>query len=279
MTGGFVASVVLVVLVIVATTPEYARPAHEVAAGVPSVAGSPAPVTAAVEHEDPDPISAPPDQLTGYRWPLRAGKVLAWFGPGKGGLIRDKGGRLHEGIDIATFCTAPVTAAHKGIVKAAGRDALGEVGFDATRDQVADLHRRHIPRKRDGSGSDGSGKDVLPITVVIDDGNGYRSVYRHLADVTVKRDEKVKAGALIGHVGQTGGAPRCHLQYELVRMDGEWLRVAEGEGKRVGYPKWIRERVDPLLVLDLDAKDAPGFASRNPPPGVASESTVANDQS
>jgi hypothetical protein len=36
--------------------------------------------------------------------------------------------------------------------------------------------------------------------------------------------------------------------------------------KRVGYPKWIRERVDPLLVLALDAKGAPKASKRNPPP-------------
>ena len=74
-------------------------------------------------------------------------------------------------------------AAHKGTVVAAGRDVLGEVGFEADREVIVELHQKHISRKK---GAEDGGKDALPITVVIDDGNGYRSVYTHLTDVAVK---------------------------------------------------------------------------------------------
>jgi hypothetical protein len=40
------------------------------------------------------------------------------------------------------------------------------------------------------------------------------------------------------------------MRYQLVRMDGSWLRVADAERAR-GYPGWVREHVDPLLVLDV----------------------------
>jgi murein DD-endopeptidase MepM/ murein hydrolase activator NlpD len=277
MTGGFVAAVVAIALLIVVVTPEYDGPPLRVAGpGLPRPSGSP---TASAEPEiDEEPTSPPPTDLTGYRWPLRGARVLTWFGPSKDGSIRTDDGRIHEGIDLASICEAPVTAAHKGTVKAAGRDALGEVGFEANREEIAALHRRHISRrKRD----DAEAKDVLPITVVIDDGNGYRSVYKHLADVAVEVGEKVKAGTVIGHTGQTGGVTRCQVQYELVRWDGEWRRVADGEVRRLGYPRWIRERVDPLLVLSLDVKGAPKATRRNPPPEgtmPAQEATVGSAQ-
>jgi murein DD-endopeptidase MepM/ murein hydrolase activator NlpD len=261
MTGGFVAAVVAIALLVIVTTPEYDRPPLQVAAvGLPTPSSSPA-VTA--DLVDDGPTSPAPTELTGYRWPLRGARVLTWFGPSKGGFIRTDDGRIHEGIDLASTCEATVTAAHKGTVKAAGRDALGEVGFDANREEIAALHRKHISRKKR---DDADAKDVLPITVVVDDGNGYRSVYKHLADVAVTPGAKVKAGTVIGRTGQTGGVTRCQVQYELVRWDGEWRRVADGEIERVGYPKWIRERVDPLLVLSLDMKGAPKATRRNPPP-------------
>ena len=113
-----------------------------------------------------------------------------------------------------------------------------------------------------------AGKDVLPITVVIDDGNGYRSLYKHLAEVAVEPGQKVKTSTVIGTTGQSGGVARCQVQYELVSMEGEeWQRVAQEEIERMGYPKWIRERIDPLRVLSLDVKGAPKPTRRNQPPG------------
>ncbi len=56
---------------------------------------------------------------------------------------------------------------------------------------------------------------TLPIVVVIDDGNGYRSVYAHFGKVVVKKGQVVKAGQLLGYEGQTGRASGCHLHYGL----------------------------------------------------------------
>jgi hypothetical protein len=218
----------------------------------------------------PAPDSLPPEELTGYSWPLRAARVLAWFGPDEQGFLKTDEGRVHEGIDLLSRCEAPVMAAHKGRVVAAGRDVLGAVGFEANRKEIAELHENHIGQKK-GEGI----KDALPITVVIDDGNGYRSLYKHLADVAVEPDQKVKAGTVIGTTGQSGGVTRCQVQYELARMDAGWQRVAREEIERMGYPKWIRERVDPLRVLSLDAKGAPRVSRRNPPPDTASSGTDA----
>jgi murein DD-endopeptidase MepM/ murein hydrolase activator NlpD len=270
MTGGFVAAVVAVVLLILVATPEYDRPASPaVGAAFAEPPVTPLPVTERRADDPPAPDSLPPEELAGYRWPLRAARVLAWFGPDKDGFLKTDDGRIHEGIDLASRCEAPVTAAHKGTVVAAGRDVLGEVGFEADPERIDELQQKHISRKK---GSADGGRDVLPITVVIDDGNGYRSLYKHLAAVAVKRGQRVKPGTVIGTTGQSGGVARCQVHYELVRMDGDWQRVAQEEIERMGYPKWIRERIDPLRVLSLEVKGAPRATRRDPAPGTAAAS-------
>ena len=82
-------------------------------------------------------------------------------------------------------------------------------------------------------------------------------------------EQKVRRGEVIGNVGSTGGAPVCMLQYELVRMDGGWMRVALDAVRDrglpdEGFPRYARERVDPLRVLRLDGKRAP--LQPQPPP-------------
>lgn len=246
---------------IVILTPEYARPA--VSADGPHASASPSldPFAQKASTEELGPSSKPPSELKGYAWPTKRGRIIGWFGPSKSGLIEVSGARVHEGLDIASSCGAQVMAAHKGKVLAAGRDFARAMGFDATGAEIARFTKR-LDKKLGKAGA----KEALPITVVIDDGNGYRSVYKHLADVTVERGDRVKRGAVIGHVGQTGGVTPCHVQYELVRMDGEWLRVAGREAKEMGYPRWIRERVDPTLVLEVGAKPGPRVTKGFPRP-------------
>lgn len=56
--------------------------------------------------------------------------------------------------------------------------------------------------------------------VVIDHGNGWKTRYSFLADITVSRGRPVKAGAAIGSVGISLGAFAPHLHYE-VHHNGE----------------------------------------------------------
>ena len=56
---------------------------------------------------------------------------------------------------------------------------------------------------------------TLPIVIVIDDGDGYRSIYAHFSKVVVKRGDVVKAGDFLGYEGMTGHASGCHLHYGL----------------------------------------------------------------
>ncbi|NOZ62780.1 MAG: peptidoglycan DD-metalloendopeptidase family protein [Calditrichaeota bacterium] len=52
--------------------------------------------------------------------------------------------------------------------------------------------------------------------VVIDHGNGYRTVYGHMHSVKVRMGQKVKRWDVIGTVGQTGRATGPHLHYEVI---------------------------------------------------------------
>ena len=221
---------------------------------------TPAPVEIATSEPSPTgPVSVRPEQLTGYRWPMqRKARITSFYDHRDTGFLAIDGERIHEGLDMTTFCGDQVWAAHSGTVLTAGRRFGPFVGFS----EPLDAFYRHL--QRTGRMTD------LPIVVVIDDGNGYRSAYVHLMDTTVKAGQRVKAGQLIGHLGDTGNASGCHLHYELVRMDGPWMSVAKERVKEDRYPRFVRERVDPLRVLSLRDKGAaqliPGVNRPKDPP-------------
>ncbi len=56
--------------------------------------------------------------------------------------------------------------------------------------------------------------------IVIKHENGFYTLYAHLSAILVKNGDVVKAGDLIGQVGQSGGATGAHLHLE-VRQGGD----------------------------------------------------------
>ena len=93
----------------------------------------------------------------------------------------------------------------------------------------------------------------LPIVIVVDDGNGYRSIYAHFSKIAVKAGQTIRAGEFLGWEGRTGFATGCH-------------------------------RIDPLLVLPPRPAPSPSHApgsshapssSPNPPSGSALDPLVA----
>ncbi len=195
--------------------------------------------------EPPAPL--PPDQLTGYAWPLPRGRITQGFGPSRLGALVVDGERYHDGLDIATFCGDRVLAAHDGVVLAAGRR------FDPYAGWVGSLEP-HIKRL-DELGIWYS----LPIAVVIDDGNGYRSIYAHLSRTKVRPGQRVRAGQLIGYEGQTGFATGCHLHFGLFSpLETATMALRADIVKRTKYPAREIARIDPLLVLPARATQASG---------------------
>jgi len=92
--------------------------------------------------------------------------------------------KFHEGIDLTAPRGTNIYAAASGKVIIAGNH-------------------------RDGYGN----------KVVIDHGNGYKTLYAHLHKIKVKYGQEVKLASIIGEVGNTGGSISPHLHYE-VQIDG-----------------------------------------------------------
>ncbi len=87
--------------------------------------------------------------------------------------------RMHEGIDIITNVGTPVHASGDGIIDFVGiRGGLG-------------------------------------LSIEIDHGFGYRSVYAHLSKVLVKEGTKISRGDLIAKTGNSGLSTGPHLHYEV----------------------------------------------------------------
>jgi murein DD-endopeptidase MepM/ murein hydrolase activator NlpD len=179
-----------------------------------------------------------PAELTGYAWPLTRGRITLPFKAIPGGTRIKDGKLFHDGVDLATFCGDTVRAAHDGVVLAAGRRFDDFVGW------IGDLgpYYRILDRKKLW--------DDLPIVVVIDDGNGYRSVYAHFSKITVGVGDIVHAGKRIGYEGMTGHASGCHVHYGLFSpLETKTFGVRADILKRLRVPRLEIARIDPLLVL------------------------------
>ncbi|MGB9661704.1 MAG: peptidoglycan DD-metalloendopeptidase family protein [Moorellaceae bacterium] len=70
------------------------------------------------------------------------------------------------------------------------------------------------------------------LCVILDHG-GLKTMYGHLADIAVRKGEKVKAGQVIGYIGNTGLSTGPHLHFS-VYINGwpanpeEWLKIPSG---------------------------------------------------
>jgi murein DD-endopeptidase MepM/ murein hydrolase activator NlpD len=186
----------------------------------------------------PDPTPPPVASLTGYRSPLPNGRLTLPFGPSPWGSRIVDGEKFHDGIDLATFCGDRIVAAHAGTVLAAGRRYDQHMGWVGDLDPYLD---RLEKKKLYGT---------LPMVVVVDDGNGYRSVYAHFGKVVVKKGATVKAGQLLGYEGMTGRASGCHLHYGVFSpLETATFRIDPGVVKRMKVPPLQIARIDPMLVL------------------------------
>ena len=212
------------------------------AASSPTAAASVLPASPAAAIASPVLTTAPSEPATaglaGYHWPLDHGRITAAFGPLTGGVVLADGVPYHDGVDIASFCGDRIVAAHDGVVLAAGRHVDRYLGWDG---DIAAYHAR-----LDATGLWGS----RAIIVIIDDGNGFRSVYVHLERATVEIGQGVHAGDLIGYEGQTGYATGCHLHYSIFDP--------EDPGRFQTLPRLVKSehlpaqevaRIDPLAIL------------------------------
>lgn len=87
--------------------------------------------------------------------------------------------KMHDGIDIITDIGTPVFATGNGVVDFVGR------------------------------------KGGYGLTIEIEHGFGYRTVYAHLSSAKVKEGQKISRGDLIAKTGNSGLSAGPHLHYEV----------------------------------------------------------------
>jgi murein DD-endopeptidase MepM/ murein hydrolase activator NlpD len=208
----------------------------------PAISGAPAPTVgrgaSPLVRTGERPTAPDLARLTGYGWPLAKGRLTAPFGRFPGATFLDDGHAVHDGIDVASFCGDRVVAAHDGVVIAAGRHFDDEIGW------LGDLGPYYARLDE---------KDLwrtLPIALIVDDGNGYRSVYAHFERVVVHVGDRIRGGHLVGYEGRTGHATGCHVHYGLVSpLETARFSVRTDVAKRLRTPAFEIARVDPLAVL------------------------------
>jgi len=183
-------------------------------------------------------VPTSPAEPSGYQWPLPNGRLTLPFGPWHDGTRVVDGEPFHDGLDLATFCGDRIVAAHSGVVLAAGRHYDRQIGW------IGDLGPYFERLDTESLWV------TLPIVVVIDDGNGYRSIYAHFGKIVTKRGQTVRAGQLLGYEGRTGHASGCHLHYGLFSPE-ETARfgIDPVVDEHMKLPPWEIARIDPLLVL------------------------------
>jgi murein DD-endopeptidase MepM/ murein hydrolase activator NlpD len=96
------------------------------------------------------------------------------------GLITQRYGPWHRGIDLATNLGTPVKASDAGFVVFAGWS------------------------------NDGYGYHII-----IDHGHGFQTLYAHLSKMLVNAGQSVAQGMVIGAVGSTGNSTGPHLHFEV----------------------------------------------------------------
>ena len=122
------------------------------------------------------------------RWPVASGEVQTKFGTVTHPILKTK--TENSGIDISTRAGSPVFAV-----------ADGEVSLLS-----------FIP----GFGN----------VLIVNHFDGYRTVYAHMADITVAEDQRVSEGMEIGKSGETVSGSMLHFEiwYEKVKQNPEtWL--------------------------------------------------------
>jgi murein DD-endopeptidase MepM/ murein hydrolase activator NlpD len=146
------------------------------------------------DGEMPDePILSPRNNLANVTTP-NAGAVSAtgkWLWPAAGSI--SQGYRpWHKAVDIANRSGGPILAADAGTVIVSGWP--------------------------DNSGYGNR--------VILDHGNGYKTLYAHMSKLAVKAGQTVKRGDKLGDMGSTGRSTGTHLHFEIRTAKGNADPVA-----------------------------------------------------
>ena len=162
-----------------------------------------APAAATVAQSQPKPATVPVQQKVAAAQPTQTARAITpavdpapdtktitsatmptfrW--PVRGRVINGFGpktaGAQNDGINVAVPEGTPIKAAEDGVVAYAGNELKSYGNL-----------------------------------VLIRHSNGYVTAYAHASEITVKRDEPIKRGQVIGKSGQTGGVSAPQLHFEI----------------------------------------------------------------
>ena len=114
-----------------------------------------------------------------FRFPLPFGRLTSGYGARDNPFTGDS--EFHRGIDLAAPMSTEVYAARDGSVSA--------IGYDP----------------------------VMGKMVILNHEAGYQTIYGHLEEISVRLNEEVRSGMIIGAVGTTGYSTGPHLHFEIRR--------------------------------------------------------------
>jgi murein DD-endopeptidase MepM/ murein hydrolase activator NlpD len=114
-----------------------------------------------------------------FRFPLPFGRLTSGYGARDDPFTGHS--EFHHGIDLAAPPGTEVYAARDGQVSATGYDS------------------------------------VLGKMIIVDHQAGYQTIYGHLMEITVRLNDEVRSGMIIGKVGSTGYSTGPHLHFEVRR--------------------------------------------------------------
>ncbi len=114
-----------------------------------------------------------------FRFPLPFGRLTSGYGARDNPFTGDS--EFHRGIDLAAPVNTEVYAARDGSVSA--------IGYDP----------------------------VMGKMVILNHEAGYQTIYGHLEEISVRLNEEVRSGMIIGAVGTTGYSTGPHLHFEIRR--------------------------------------------------------------
>lgn len=115
-----------------------------------------------------------------FSWPIEGKpRIASFFGWRKKGSRRNRGERMHEGIDIS--------------------GVKGQKIFASASGRVIDVAYVR-----------GYGR-----TVIVYHGGGWSTLYAHLSKYKVRKSQDINAGDVVGLMGRTGRAQAVHLHFEI----------------------------------------------------------------
>jgi murein DD-endopeptidase MepM/ murein hydrolase activator NlpD len=114
-------------------------------------------------------------------WPTE-GKISSLFGMRKHPI--SKTNKFHQGVDISNLKSTDIIATANGTIEFSGNKS-------------------------------GYGKSVI-----VNHGNGFKTLYAHASELIVSKGAAIKKGTLIARMGSTGKSTGPHLHYEI-RLNNE----------------------------------------------------------